>query len=253
MKSQPLTLRILSYNIHKGFSPSNSKFLLSQIREAIRLVKADIVFLQEVVGENLEHSSAISNWPAQSQFEFLADEVWPHFAYGKNAVYQDGHHGNAILCKYPIVEWENEDVSTNAMEQRGLLHAVIEIPETGRKIDCVCVHLNLLHSGRAIQLERLSARMSRFENTGRPLVIAGDFNDWTTKSSDILLEKIQCHELFLTLYGAHARTFPSFLPLLKLDRIYFRGLEGLDGQVLTGSPWNRLSDHGALFGELGLI
>ncbi len=38
-----------------------------------------------------------------SQFAFLADEIWPHFAYGKNAIYSAGHHGNAILSKHPIL------------------------------------------------------------------------------------------------------------------------------------------------------
>ena len=85
MKSKHL--RILSYNIHKGFSSGNRRFVLKKMREAIRLVHADLVFLQEVLGEHQVHRERVKEWPDQSQFEFLADEIWPHYTYGKNAIY----------------------------------------------------------------------------------------------------------------------------------------------------------------------
>ena len=111
------SLQVLSYNIHKGFSSGNRNFVLHQIREAIRTVRADLVFLQEVLGEHREHQRKYSaHWERDSQFEFLADEVWPHFAYGKNAIYTSGHHGNAILSRYPFTFFENIDISTNRME-----------------------------------------------------------------------------------------------------------------------------------------
>lgn len=33
------------------------------------------------------------------------------FAYGRNAVYTQGHHGNAILPQFPIVHFANHDMS----------------------------------------------------------------------------------------------------------------------------------------------
>src|SRR4051812_7468381 len=95
-------LRVISYNIHKGFSSGNLKFILKKMREALRFVQPDLIFLQEVLGHHEVHSRRIKDWPDQSQFEFLAHELWPHFAYGRNAVYTNGHHGNAILSKYPF-------------------------------------------------------------------------------------------------------------------------------------------------------
>jgi endonuclease/exonuclease/phosphatase family metal-dependent hydrolase len=41
-------IKVLSYNIHKGFSPSNRRFVLQGIREGIRSTGADVVFLQEL-------------------------------------------------------------------------------------------------------------------------------------------------------------------------------------------------------------
>ena len=41
-------LRIVTYNIHKGFSQFNRYMMLHELREQLRLLDADIVFLQEV-------------------------------------------------------------------------------------------------------------------------------------------------------------------------------------------------------------
>ena len=89
MHTRPL--KVLSYNIHKGFSVGNRRFVLERIRQAIRTVHADVVFLQEVLGQHEKHRIHVQGWPSQTQFEFLADQVWPHHAYGKNATYTAGH------------------------------------------------------------------------------------------------------------------------------------------------------------------
>jgi signal transduction histidine kinase len=75
------------------------------------LVAADVVFLQEIHGEHKGHQANLQDWPNEAQFEYLADSIWHHHAYGKNAVYPEGHHGNAILSKYPIKRWDNLDLT----------------------------------------------------------------------------------------------------------------------------------------------
>ena len=113
-------IKILTYNIHKGFNASNRRFVLHEMKDALREINADIVFLQEIQGEHRHKQNRISDWPDTSQFEFLADQVWQHHAYGKNAIYKSGHHGNAILSKYPFVEWENINVSLMKNASRSL-------------------------------------------------------------------------------------------------------------------------------------
>jgi endonuclease/exonuclease/phosphatase family metal-dependent hydrolase len=245
-------LRILSYNIHKGFSSGNRRFVLEKIRNAIRGVHADLVFLQEVLGEHEVHKKNQKNWPDAPQFEYLADEIWPHFAYGKNAIYSAGHHGNAILSKHPIVFSENIDVSTNRLERRGLLHAKIQLEETETPIHAICVHLGLRETDRGTQIKKLCARIDSHVPHQDPLVIAGDFNDWRSKASDQLSQGLEAKEAFHELHGAHARTFPSWLPALRLDRVYYRGLEAKNAESLKGAPWNELSDHAALYVEMAL-
>lgn len=251
--SQNPTIRVLSYNIHKGFSLGNRRFVLKSISEALKRVSADIVFLQEVQGEHKRRAQQQEDWPGLSQFEFLADRIWPYFAYGQNAVYHAGHHGNAILSKFPILEWSNRNVSTNILEQRGLLHAIVQPSQMRKPLHCICVHLNMLKRGRMKQLSSLSESVETTVPIVRPLIIAGDFNDWSVRASRFLMQQLRVEEVFKTVYGKHSNTFPSRYPLLKLDRIYYRGLTPLYGEVLHGKPWNMLSDHAALLAEFHLL
>jgi len=91
------TLKILTYNIHKGFNAGNRLFVLHQIREALIATAADILCLQEIHEVNKHNEKKIADWPALSQYEFIAEKVWPYYVYGKNAVYAAGNHGNAYL------------------------------------------------------------------------------------------------------------------------------------------------------------
>jgi endonuclease/exonuclease/phosphatase family metal-dependent hydrolase len=234
-------LRMISYNIHKGYTTGNRSYVLHRIRDAIRSVHADLVFLQEVMGSQPQHGS---------QFEYLADELWPHYAYGRNAVYTSGHHGNAILSKFPFSFWENIDISTNRLEKRGLLHGVIEIPHKRKPLHAICVHLGLLETERQSQIRQICRRIDSLVSHDEPLIIGGDFNDWRTKLTGPLMKQAEVREAFLELHGSHARTFPSWLPALKLDRVYFRKLALRKASTLSGPPWSQLSDHAALYVEV---
>ena len=81
-----MKLRLATYNIHKGFSHFNRRMMVHELRHHLRLLDVDIVFLQEVQGEHEHHAQHVHNWPAEPQYEFLADEVWKDYAYGRNAV-----------------------------------------------------------------------------------------------------------------------------------------------------------------------
>ncbi|MBI3542612.1 MAG: endonuclease/exonuclease/phosphatase family protein [Deltaproteobacteria bacterium] len=241
--------RVLSYNIHKGFSARNRAFVLREIREAIRSVAPDFLFLQEVLGEHRGHERRVRGWPWVAQFEFLAEALWPHFAYGRNAVYDEGHHGNAILSKHPILSYENEDVSTTKLERRGILHAVVRPFESRPELHLMCAHFGLLERDRQYQARRLCDRVRRTVELGQGLVVAGDFNDWTLRLSRLFKHQVGLDEAYQTRHHRHARTFPARMPVLRLDRIYFHGLEPRLAKCLHRGPWAALSDHAALLAD----
>ena len=237
------TIKVLSYNIHKGFDARNSEFVLPNIREALHRVHADIVFLQEVQGKHkIRKLKKVGEFDLP-QYEYLANDIWPHFIYAKNAVYQTAHHGNALLSRYPFASHENIDVSFAKRASRSLLHGVITTPFNGTKIHVICIHLGLFKSERRIQLSVLSRRIKEHVPDNEPLIIAGDFNDWRRDAESHLQQDLGLCEAFVELTGSHAKSFPALRPTLTVDRIYYRGIKPLDCVCKAGPPWRKLSDH----------
>jgi len=242
-------LRVVTLNIHKGLSQFNTRVVIHELREGLRALAPDLVFLQEVQGLNERHALRFAAWPGKPQHEFLAGEDWKH-VYGLNRVHQYGHYGNAVLSRFPIVSSENADVSDHRFERRGLLHAVVRVPGWKRNLHCVCVHLSLHERGRRRQLDAIAGRLEQFVESRMPIIVAGDFNDWRQRASSILEKSLGMTEVSLVGGGSHLRTFPSMLPLLQLDRIYVRGFDVVRSEVHRGAPWSLLSDHLALSAEL---
>jgi endonuclease/exonuclease/phosphatase family metal-dependent hydrolase len=240
------TLHVATYNIHKGFSNFNRRMVVHELRERLRQLGADLVFLQEVQGDHQRHAQRFPNWPEEPQYEFLADSVWQDFAYGRNAVYDLGHHGNAVLSRYPIIRWDNEDVSAHSLESRGLLHCEVALPSWRSPLHCVCVHLGLTASGRRRQLMALKRRIDAMVPPDAPLIVAGDFNDWRLHARALLARPLHLTEVFELMRGLPARSFPALLPVFRLDRIYVRGFRVSRAHVHHGPVWGRISDHAAL-------
>jgi endonuclease/exonuclease/phosphatase family metal-dependent hydrolase len=242
-------LRVVTLNIHKGLSHFNRRIVIHELRDGLRGLNPDLVFLQEVQGLNQRSARRFQSWPQSGQHEYLAGEDWQH-VYGCNAVYDHGHHGNAILSRFRFVSFENHDVSDHRYERRGLLHCVLAVPGWRRNLHCVCVHLSLHEGGRSRQLEAISGRLEELASREMPLIVAGDFNDWRHRATSILEHRLGMTEVSVAHQGRAARTFPSILPLLRLDRIYVRGFEVAESRVHRGRPWSMLSDHLAVSAEL---
>ena len=261
-------LTLLSYNIHKGATPFKRKDILDEIRAAIRELNLDLVFLQEVIGEKkpakakkgkkldpitIEKIQAKRD-QASSQFEFIADQSWPYYAYAKNAVVSFGHYGNAVLSKYPIISWYQENISTNKLEQRGVLYCDLQIPKSidnpEYRIHSYCLHLDLLHRGRKKQYQQIYDKIQEEVKNSELVIAAGDFNDWNQKSGLVFEDELGLIEVHKELHGDYGRTFPAKVPLLKLDRIYLKGFKLHRVEVLSSPKWKKLSDHAPLFAEL---
>jgi endonuclease/exonuclease/phosphatase family metal-dependent hydrolase len=245
-------LTVMTVNTHKGFTTFNRKFILHELRDAVRKVGADVVFLQEVQGTHEAHGRKINGWPEAPHYEFLADQIWPQFAYGRNVVYPKGHHGNAVMSKFPIVHYTNHDVSISGPEKRGLLHCVLSVPGHLPEVHAICVHLGLAEAHRQQQLELLCEIVRTEVPPRAPLIVAGDFNDWRRRAHELLYRETGLTEVFVTAYGESARTFPALFPVLPLDRIYVRNASVHLPVVLPRRPWAHLSDHAPLAAEIRL-
>ncbi len=260
-----LPLRLVTYNIHKGvqgFGPLK-RLEIHNLRDAVEQLGADIVCLQEVRRFNTQQAKRFKNWPHSPQAEFLAPSGY-YCAYTTNAVTQHGEHGNAVLSKWPILRNQHEDMSDHRLEQRGLLHVVIDYK--GYPLHVIVLHLGLFGLSRKRQIEQLRGFIEREIDPGETLIVAGDFNDW----SNALVPLIEDMGLTLSVaspgkgtdegmrefkgtgrgVGRGLRqtaqrtpTFPARLPLLQLDYVYSRGLRTSNCYTPVGMHWAGLSDH----------
>ncbi|MEC5159172.1 MULTISPECIES: endonuclease/exonuclease/phosphatase family protein [unclassified Janthinobacterium] len=272
-----MRIRVATYNIHKGVSSMRGQPRVHALKQAIALFEADVVFLQEVQGRHDRNAAQFGaeshghkHWPETAQHEFFAGASH-HSAYGMNAVYDHGHHGNALLSAFPIGSTRNHDVSDHAYEQRGILHCVLQTE--GVDVHCYVVHLGLFEAGRGRQTEALIEAVMASAPHGEPVIIAGDFNDWRNNLSDKLRNALGVVEVFdqrasnsaigdlvrqlarrkaATPTLTPARTFPAALPWFRLDRIYVRGFQVETAQVMHGTLWAKLSDHAPIVATLKL-
>ncbi|MEO7242541.1 MAG: endonuclease/exonuclease/phosphatase family protein [Variovorax sp.] len=242
----------MTVNTHKGFTVFNRRFILPELRDAVRSVGADVVCLQEVQGTHERPARDHANWTDAPHYEFLADSMWPQYAYGRNAVYPKGHHGNALLSKFPIAHHHNHDVSIQGPERRGLLHCALRLPGRPGEVHVICAHLGLAEAHRAQQLDLLCDIVRDQVPADAPLIVAGDFNDWRERAHAVLARRAQLREVFVEAHGRAARTFPARLPLLSLDRIYVRRAGAHAPVVVQRKPWSHLSDHAPLVAEFEL-
>jgi endonuclease/exonuclease/phosphatase family metal-dependent hydrolase len=227
-------VRIVSYNIHKGRSSLGGRESLKELRLGLYSLRPDLVFLQEVQGRNEKA------YTLDQQHESLAAALRLSVAYGRNAVRHRSDHGNALLSRFPIVSHENLDISDHRLEQRGLLHAVVDVNDA--HVHCFVVHLGLFAHSRDRQVEALVERIGAHVPDGAPLLVAGDFNDWGNTLAPMFVRQLGLTEVF-----AHApRSHGGELPRLRdaVSRLDY-ALRGMARGVSVRQRVNQVSMDGA--------
>jgi endonuclease/exonuclease/phosphatase family metal-dependent hydrolase len=266
-----MKLRVATYNIHKGVMGLRPKVRIHDVRVALNAIDADIVFLQEVQDRN-ERLARRLGYPEGTQLDYLCTGSYLHRAYGMNAVYPHGHHGNAIVSRHTIGVFLNHDISDHVLEKRGLLHAVSQV--AGRQgpleIHLINTHFGLIKRSRVRQAAFLVDFVRSEVPADAPLIIAGDFNDWQRAADEVLHDELDVVEAAAEFNRRQrrprlmdrllpwrepkrapvARTYPSVMPWLMLDRIYVRGFHVHDVRVPKGLEWSQRSDHMPLIADL---
>jgi endonuclease/exonuclease/phosphatase family metal-dependent hydrolase len=247
------TLRVATYNIHKGVRGvgPGKRLEIHNLGIAVEAFDADLVFLQEVrlfhAREARRFERTSFGWPQQGQADYLAPEGYD-VAYRTNAVTRHGEHGNALLSRWPIGDVGHHDVSDHRFEQRGLLH--VPVRWNGLTVHAVVVHFGLVHASRVRQALRLKAFIEREVPRDEMLVVAGDFNDWGERLDDTMTAAGLQRAVAPGQTRRSTPTFPSLAPVFALDRFYLRGLTCRATMVPRGLAWARMSDHLPLVAEL---
>ena len=219
---------LMTYNVHEAVGTDKQRNY-DRIVQLIEEVNPDMMMLQEVdIGrEDATHKGSFL-------FETIESSTPYYGIKGITMFRARSGYGNAIFTRNRSEGIRRHDISFAGREPRGVLECVYRIAD--HPIRLLNTHLGLKKSERVQQLRTLRQLVK--QDGERPTLLAGDFNEWHPFSNrlDIIKEEINM---------LPARpTFPAFLPLVALDRIFYKGSIRYSDFVFYRSRLRRIaSDH----------
>ena len=208
-----LSLRVASYNIHKCRG-LDRRVKPERVLEVVRELEADVIALQEIMNVN-------SDDPRLAQARYLARELSEYsWCFGENRILRGGPYGNMTLSRFPIKFFSNYDVTWRKRERRGCLRSDLVL--SGKAgVHFFNVHLGTGFIERRHQARKLvSTDILRHGKIRGPKIVAGDFNEWTRGLASRLMGE-NFKSIDWKRFLRSRRTYPSILPFLHLDHIYF--------------------------------
>lgn len=221
-------ITVATYNIHTCVGVDR-RYDPARIATVLRELNADILGLQEVDARHRQGGNV-------DQWAYFASATGMRVISGVNAHDHRGRFGNAILTRFPVLAVRQIDLSIRGCEPRGAIDADLLVH--GRVIRVIATHLGLRASERRYQVQRLLEAFLGGEDGRDGILIMGDLNEWRGRRAGISTLDRQLGR------APAPRTFPSWMPILRLDRIYAGGAVMLGGTRVHRSPLARLaSDH----------
>lgn len=214
-----VTMRLLTWNIHKGIGGLDRRYDPDRIVEVIRHHEPDVVLLQEI-DEDVPRSRH------HRQVDVLGDALgFTHRAFAPNVKLKHGHYGNATLARFPMVHTVNVNLTLKPKKARGALLTELAVPGQDRRfpVHIANWHLGLSALERRWQVAKLlrASALKHLDPHSR-LVIAGDANDWSGAVGRWLVKRGG----FTPASGIgnrRTRTWPAWRPVGALDCVYGRG------------------------------
>lgn len=216
-------LSVASYNIHK-YVGIDGIFDPERVAQVIKELKSDIIGLQEI-----DALYKKENWAGLISEKAGLEMVWTPTKRNHR-----GHFGNALLTSYPVKEVRRIDLSVFGRQPRAALD--VDLLVKGETIRVIVAHLGLGLRERRKQIRGLldifCSERDKME------IMLGDFNEWVPLGNPLC----RVHNFFGK--PPTLRTFPSFMPVLPLDRIWVRPFESLLCVSTHKSRLSRMaSDH----------
>jgi endonuclease/exonuclease/phosphatase family metal-dependent hydrolase len=224
-------VRLLTWNIHRGVAP-NGSYDLDRVVALVRRHEPDIVALQEVDSRRSRG--------AEPAFEYLKQALGEHCVEARAITAEDGDYGHIVISRWPMSGIVLHDISVTGREPRRAIETIVAT-EHG-PLHLVSVHLGLSFRERRRQAAKLAAIANSAPD---PTVLCGDFNDWVWRGSVAATLGRELPD------RTWHRTFPSWSPMMRLDRVYCRPA----GTLLRSwaDPSGRAaSDHLPVVADIGM-
>jgi endonuclease/exonuclease/phosphatase family metal-dependent hydrolase len=231
MSQSAPTIRVLTWNVH-GCVGRDGVRDPNRVARVLEAAQPDISALQEI--------DSRTGAAAHDPFSYFGELFGWTTVSARTLSAKDGHYGHIVLSRWPIESLGEIDLSMRWSEPRKAIVGAIQAP--GARVIVIAAHLGLLPFERRRQFGRLRERIDTIAE--RPLVVLGDFNDFPR----LLSRRALSPSLEAT---PRLATYPSRLPLLPLDRIWFSA----PLRLVTAATLNdaeHVSDHLPLVASLRL-
>jgi endonuclease/exonuclease/phosphatase family metal-dependent hydrolase len=193
---KPIT--VATWNIHGGVGLDGRR-MPARIVGVLVQMDADVIALQECAAP----LGAFDEFRAE-----LEQRLAMRACAGVTFRTRHREFGNVVLSRRPILDAQCIDLSYGTREPRNAIEMTIGIG--GAPLRVIATHLGLAAAERRAQVARLADRLAE---TGVPTILLGDFNESKQRGT---LAAWTPHVEFVTT----PPTFPSWCPLLRLDRIF---------------------------------
>jgi endonuclease/exonuclease/phosphatase family metal-dependent hydrolase len=195
-------LRVATYNI-RSCEALDSRFDCERIARVLRSTTADVIALEEVRAD---------------QAAEMARALGFYFIFARADRVHGYVFGNAILSRFLIRQTRIYSIGVPGRQQRACVRADIAWPDDAHTIHVFAVHFGLSKAERKTQtLHMVSPEIladPALEHT--PQILMGDFNE---KSPNGFVNQ----HISALLQPIVKPSWPGFLPIMYLDRIYCNG------------------------------
>lgn len=227
-------MRLMSYNIHKGVGGRDLRYRLERVVDVIAHEEVDFACLQEV-----DHDARRTRFDDQATL--LAEALgFPYTLYQINHRIKRGGYGNLILSRWPFATHHQISLKMEWRKKRGAQLVVAETPTD--RVHLVHWHLGLAERERHWQVRHLLAHNLFRESAELPTLIVGDTNDWRQTLAKGPFAQHGFHQI--TAPPSRFRSFPAYIPVGSLDKVFVRGPVVIDHARVVHTRLTRVaSDH----------
>jgi endonuclease/exonuclease/phosphatase family metal-dependent hydrolase len=230
--------RIMTYNVHRCVG-TDGRLDVPRIAKVIASCRPDVVALQELdVGR--ARTGGVDQAHAIAQLLGMSFHFHPAF------MVEEERYGDAILSVTPIRLVKAGPLpgshAVRGLEPRGALWVKLELG--GAELDVVNTHLGLIpHEQRAQADALLGAEWMGHADCTDPAILLGDFNA-TPRHRAYQRLAARLRDAHRDRSGRRAATFPSRLPMLRIDHVFVSRSVRVTGVHALGGALARIaSDH----------
>ncbi len=211
-------IRVVTYNIRHGLG-MDGEWNLDRIVSVLEEMSPDLVILNEV-DAGTRRSERIE------EARRLGEALGLDFRFGRSIDYDGGEYGNALLSRYPILEFRVHDLSLDSLhEGRSIFQARILV--FGDTLHVFGTHLGLSVEERSAQIHKILTILTLQEKT----ILTGDLNLESDEAAWGLLSPAYLDVSF-KLGNLPGYTFPADVPQRRIDYI-FTSLDLIPVEILA--------------------